>query len=189
MNISGHGFCAHRFVFFLSQEYVPKSRGYVILRYTTSCQIIFQRVVLIHALSATEFPFSTLLPKPGIVWKLVFLGIKYFRLFKLLLSGIDLHFLDLHVGRRAFYIVSSEHCLFMFVCLSNLYTWCGAGTHDPEIKCDMYRVPGWLSDWASAFGPGRDPGVLGSSPTSGSLHGACFSLCLCLCLSLCVSHE
>ena len=31
------------------------------------------------------------------------------------------------------------------------------------------------------------PGVLGSSPTSGSLHGACFSLCLCLCLSLCLS--
>ena len=25
-------------------------------------------------------------------------------------------------------------------------------------------------------------GVPGSSPTSGSLHGACFSLCLCLCL-------
>ncbi|CAK7310959.1 hypothetical protein VULLAG_LOCUS15774 [Vulpes lagopus] len=35
------------------------------------------------------------------------------------------------------------------------------------------------------------PGVLGSSPTSGSLHGACFFLCLCLCLSLSVSvsHE
>ena len=29
-----------------------------------------------------------------------------------------------------------------------------------------------------------DPGVPGSSPTSGSLHGACFSVCLCLCLSL-----
>ena len=38
-----------------------------------------------------------------------------------------------------------------------------------------------------AFGPGRDPGVLGSSPTSGSLHGVCFSLCLCLCLSLSLS--
>ena len=38
-------------------------------------------------------------------------------------------------------------------------------------------------------GSGRDPGVPGSSPTSGSLQGACFSLCLCLCasLSLCVS--
>uniref|UniRef100_A0A8C0R186 Actin-related protein 2/3 complex subunit 3 n=1 Tax=Canis lupus dingo TaxID=286419 RepID=A0A8C0R186_CANLU len=28
----------------------------------------------------------------------------------------------------------------------------------------------------SPFGPGRDPGVPGSSPTSGSLHGACLSL-------------
>ena len=52
-------------------------------------------------------------------------------------------------------------------------------------------TPGWLSGCASAFGSGRDPGVLGSSPTLGSLHGACFSLCLCLCLSLSLSasHE
>ena len=42
----------------------------------------------------------------------------------------------------------------------------------------------WLS---SAFGSGRDLGVQGSSPTSGSLREACFSLCVCLCLSLCVS--
>ena len=41
--------------------------------------------------------------------------------------------------------------------------------------------------WAPAFGPGRDPGDMGSSPTSGSLHGTRFSLCLCLCLSLCLS--
>ena len=40
---------------------------------------------------------------------------------------------------------------------------------------------------SSVFGLGCDPGVLGSSPTLGSLHGACFSLCLCLCLSLSVS--
>ena len=45
--------------------------------------------------------------------------------------------------------------------------------------------------WVSAFCPGHDPGVPGSSPTAGSLHGACFSLflCFCLSLSLCVSHE
>ena len=48
-------------------------------------------------------------------------------------------------------------------------------------------APGWLSIWASAFGSGRDPRVLGLSPTLGSLQEACFSLCLCLCLSL--SHE
>ena len=51
--------------------------------------------------------------------------------------------------------------------------------------------PGWLSGLAPASGPGPDPGVLGSSPTSGSLHGACFSFCLGLCLflslSLCLS--
>ena len=38
--------------------------------------------------------------------------------------------------------------------------------------------PGWLSGFAPAFSPGHDPGVLGSSPTSGSLHGTCFSLSL-----------
>ena len=41
-------------------------------------------------------------------------------------------------------------------------------------------TPGWLSGWVPAFGPGCDPGVLGSSPTSDSLQGTCFSLCLCL---------
>ena len=47
-----------------------------------------------------------------------------------------------------------------------------------------------VTQWFSAvFSPGRDPGDVGSSPASGSLHGACFSLCLCLCLSLCVFHE
>ena len=56
-------------------------------------------------------------------------------------------------------------------------------------KKDMRGIPGWLSSLAPAFGPGLDPGVRGSSPTSGSLHGACFSLCLCLCLSLYVYHE
>ena len=41
--------------------------------------------------------------------------------------------------------------------------------------------------FSAACSPGHDPGDLGSSPTSGSLHGACYSLCLCLCLSLAVS--
>ena len=39
---------------------------------------------------------------------------------------------------------------------------------------------GGLGGGASASGPGRDPGVPGSSSASGSLHGACISLCLCL---------
>ena len=46
-------------------------------------------------------------------------------------------------------------------------------------------IPGWLSGLGPAFGPGCDPGVPGSGPESGFLHGAC--LCLCLCLSLSVS--
>ena len=54
-------------------------------------------------------------------------------------------------------------------------------------KISKEGMPGWLRGWASAFGSGHDPGVLGSSPTWGSLHGACFSLCLCLCLSLSMS--
>jgi len=32
-------------------------------------------------------------------------------------------------------------------------------------------APGWLSRWASAFGSGRGPGVLGSSPALASLLG------------------
>ena len=56
--------------------------------------------------------------------------------------------------------------------------------HENEEKSG---IPGWLSGLAPAFGPGCNPGVPGSSPTSGSWHGACFSLRLCLWLSL--SHE
>ena len=41
--------------------------------------------------------------------------------------------------------------------------------------------------FGATFGLGCDPGDPGSSPTSGSLHGACFSLFLCLCLSLSLS--
>ena len=41
---------------------------------------------------------------------------------------------------------------------------------------------------ASVFGLGHDPGVLGLSPTSGSLQGVYFSP-TCVSASLCVSHE
>ena len=47
------------------------------------------------------------------------------------------------------------------------------------------RMPRGLIGGAPAFSPGRDAGVLGSSPASGSPQGACFSLCP----SLCISHE
>ena len=33
-------------------------------------------------------------------------------------------------------------------------------------------MPGWLSGWVSALGSGYDPGVPGSSPTSGSLSAS-----------------
>ena len=42
---------------------------------------------------------------------------------------------------------------------------------------------------SAVFSPGCDPGVPGSSPTSGSLHGACFFLPLCLCLSLSIINK
>ena len=35
----------------------------------------------------------------------------------------------------------------------------------------IWGTLGWLSSLAPAFGPGHDPGVPGSSPTSGSLGG------------------
>ncbi|CAD7676948.1 unnamed protein product [Nyctereutes procyonoides] len=47
-----------------------------------------------------------------------------------------------------------------------------------------FSVPfGLVPPWSL----GCDPGGPGSSPTTGSRHGACFSLCLCLCLSLSLS--
>ena len=49
----------------------------------------------------------------------------------------------------------------------------------------IVRAAQVAQQFSATFGSGRDPGDLGSSPTSGSLHGACFSLCLSL--SLC--HE
>ena len=51
----------------------------------------------------------------------------------------------------------------------------------------MLGCPGGSAVECFALGPGRDPGVPGSHPVSGSPHGACFSLCVCLCLSLSVS--
>ncbi len=54
---------------------------------------------------------------------------------------------------------------------------------EPQVLCSDYlkkslgaaRV---AQRFSAAFSPGPDPGDQGSSPTSGSLHGACFSLCL-----------
>ena len=50
-------------------------------------------------------------------------------------------------------------------------------------------IPGWRSGLAPAFGPGLDPGDLGSNPTSGSrcMEPASPSACVSASLSLCVT--
>ncbi|CAD7671201.1 unnamed protein product [Nyctereutes procyonoides] len=52
-----------------------------------------------------------------------------------------------------------------------------------------WGIPGWRSGLAPAFGPGRDPGDPGSSPTSGSrcMEPASPSACVSACLSLSLS--
>ena len=54
----------------------------------------------------------------------------------------------------------------------------------------FYGIPGWLGGLAPAFGPGRDPGDLGSSPASRApcVEPASHSA-VSLALSLSVSHE
>ena len=64
--------------------------------------------------------------------------------------------------------------------------WNNAWTqnHSKVTLKTTFRAAWVAQQFSAAFNPGRDPGDLGSSPASGSLHGACFSLYLCLCLSL-----
>ena len=66
------------------------------------------------------------------------------------------------------------------LCNNDGKVWIRQGYHG-NFEREQERIPGWLSGLGPAFGLGHGPGVLGLSPTSGSLHGACFSLCLCLC--------
>ena len=55
-----------------------------------------------------------------------------------------------------------------------------------ELKIELPGTPGWLCSLAPAFGPGRDPGDPGSSPTSGSrfMEPASPSACVSASLSL-----
>ena len=71
-----------------------------------------------------------------------------------------------------------------------------AGFGNPQIQDKFYiknycfGAPVWLSGWASAFGSGRDPRVLGLSPAWSSLP--CMepvSPSACVSASLCVSHD
>ena len=55
------------------------------------------------------------------------------------------------------------------------------------LKCFVKTWAALVAWWfGAASGPGRDPGDLGSSPASGSLHG--WSLLLPLPVSLCLSR-
>ena len=49
------------------------------------------------------------------------------------------------------------------------------GSHH-SILNNSYWAAQVAQRFSAAFNPGRDPGDPGSSPTSGSLHGACFLL-------------
>ena len=65
----------------------------------------------------------------------------------------------------------------------------------PSVSLMNKWIKSFLKTWAAwvarqfgaALGPGCDPGDLGSSPKSGSLHGACFPLPVSLPLSCSVS--
>ena len=54
------------------------------------------------------------------------------------------------------------------------------------LKVARFGIPGWRNGLAPAFGPGRDPGDLGSNPTSGSrcMEPASPSACVSASLSL-----
>ena len=71
---------------------------------------------------------------------------------------------------------------------------CGLGQFTSPVRACLlvYKVKRqdpWVAQrFSTAFSPGPDPGDPGSSPTSGSLHGACFSLsCVSASLSLSLS--
>ena len=66
--------------------------------------------------------------------------------------------------------------------VSHLVPW-SSPQPDVALETHSWGISGWLSGLVPAFGPGRGLGVLGSSPTLGSLQKACFSA------SLRVSHE
>ena len=84
-------------------------------------------------------------------------------------------------------------------CLQNQKPGLALSTHGhpPEVLHSLPAMPPhekgtrWaalvVEQFSTNFCPGHGPRDLGSSPTSGFLHGACFSLCLCLCLSLSLS--
>ena len=63
------------------------------------------------------------------------------------------------------------------------------GVKLPGTYCTQYNLRSSWGSWGAqqlSICPRLrgDPGVLGWSPTLGSLQGACSSLCLCLCLSV-----
>ena len=65
---------------------------------------------------------------------------------------------------------------------------CSCKKLNNQLKSSKAGIPGWRSGLAPAFGPGRDPGDPGSSPTSGSRcrEPASPSACVSASLSHCV---
>jgi len=72
-------------------------------------------------------------------------------------------------------LVSGKSSLLIHSCLfCSVFTWQKRSERVlwvSFIRALVLGAPEWLGCWASAFGSGRGPGVLGSSPTSGSLLG------------------
>ena len=58
------------------------------------------------------------------------------------------------------------HCLFYSTLVGKLSWFCDL--EKMFVKTLKAGIPGWRSDLAPAFGPGHDPGDLGSNPTLGS---------------------
>ena len=91
-------------------------------------------------------------------------------------SLIIVNFAD-HAFGICIFIIRWKKTLLLWILLSPSWLW----SEEKSLKREGGRLVAlW---WASSFGSGDDPGIPGSSPTSGS----CFSLSLCFCLSLCLS--
>ena len=77
----------------------------------------------------------------------------------------------------------SSWCIQIPGFLGNLLSAARWHSYIHVLRVNCSGTPGWLSGWASVFGSGRDPGVLGLSPASSMLLALSLSLTL-LCVSL-----
>ena len=142
------------------------------------CQIIIEGSCLLSKLFYHQACNDTENLSPSQLFSFL-LGYQYFFLFKIQVYAtlVSLNNFAQFLPSPHITSILKNGLIFYFSC-SSIF-----------LKCLLLGIPGWLSSLAPAFHPGHDPGLSGSSPTSGSLQGACFSLCLCPYLSLCASHE